>query len=72
MQGLLDIFAGMGAQLGFPSTGIAYAYIGLILATLLCICYGLFVWVRGQVAIRVQTWQKRRPRRKGRGLRWRR
>jgi hypothetical protein len=72
MQGLFNIFTGMGAQLGFPSTGIAYAYIGVILACLLCVCYGLFVWVQGQVAVRVQRWQRKQPRRKGRGFRWRR
>jgi hypothetical protein len=72
MQGLLDTFTGMGAQLGFASTGIAYAYIGVILASLLCVCYGLVFWVQAKIATRVQRWQKRRPMRRGRGLRWRR
>jgi hypothetical protein len=72
MQGLLDVFTGFGTQLGFASTGIAYAYIGSILACLLCVFYGLVLWLQGKIAIRVQRWQKRRPVRKGRGLRWRR
>ncbi|HEX9948924.1 MAG TPA: hypothetical protein VGB29_02110 [Thermodesulfobacteriota bacterium] len=72
MQELLDVFTGFGTQLGFASTGIAYAYIGSILASLLCVFYGLVLWVRGKIATRVQRWQKRRPVRKGRGLRWRR
>lgn len=72
MQELLDVFTGMGTQLGFTSAGIAYAYIGLILASLLCVFYGLVLWIQGKVAARVQRWQKRRPMRKGRGLRRRR
>ncbi len=72
MQKLLDAFIGMGTQLGFASTGIAYAYIGLILACLLCVFYGLIFWVQGKIAARVQRWQRRRPIRKGRRLRWRR
>jgi hypothetical protein len=73
MRELLDAFTGMGTQLGFASTGIAYAYIGLILACLLCVFYGLVLWLQGKIAVRVQRWQKRRrPMRKGRGLRWRR
>jgi hypothetical protein len=72
MQELFDVFTGFGTQLGFASTGVAYAYIGSILASLLCVFYGLVLWVRGRVATRVQSWQKRRPVRKDRGLRWRR
>jgi hypothetical protein len=72
MQELLDVFTGFGTQLGFASTGIAYAYIGLILASLLCVFYGLVLWLQGKVAAQVQRWQKRRSMRKGRGLRWRR
>lgn len=72
MQELLDVFTGIGTQLGFASAGIAYAYIGSILASLLCVFYGLVLWVQGKVAARVQRWQKRRPMRKGRGLRRRR
>ena len=72
MQELLDAFTGMGTQLGFASAGIAYAYIGSILACVLCVFYGLIFWVQGKVATRVQRWHKRRPMRKGRGLRWRR
>jgi hypothetical protein len=72
MQELLDVFTGFGPQLGFASTGIAYAYIGSILASLFCVFYGLVLWLQGKVATRVRRWQKRRPVRKGRGLRWRR
>jgi hypothetical protein len=72
MQALIDAFQGMGTALGFTSRSIAYAYIGLILASLLCIFYGVVVWVRERIAAGVQMWQKRQPLRKGRSLRWRR
>jgi hypothetical protein len=72
MQGLLDIFSGMGAQLGFPSTGIVYAYIGLLLACLLCVFYGLIQWAQEKIGVVVRGWHKRRPKRKGRDLRRRR
>ena len=72
MQELSDVFTGIGAQLGFASTGIAFAYIGAILASLLCVFYGLVLWGQGRLAARVRRWQQRRSVRKGRGLRWRR
>lgn len=72
MTGFTDMMQSGEILLGFASTGIAYAYIGSILASLLCIFYGLILWGQGKVATRVQRWQKRRPMRKGRGLRWRR
>ena len=56
MQELLDVFTGMGTQLGFTSAGIAYAYIGLILASLLCVFYGLVLWIQGKVAIPARGW----------------
>jgi hypothetical protein len=72
MQELIDAFQGIGTALGFTSRGIAYAYIGSILASLLCVFYGVVLWVRGWIIAGVQRWQKRPPLRKGRGLRWRR
>jgi nicotinamide riboside transporter PnuC len=35
-------------MLGFASTEIVLAYIGCIVATLLCIIYGLFMWNKGK------------------------
>ena len=72
MRELFDVFTGLGTQLGFASTGIAYAYIGLILASLLCLFYGLVLWLQGKLATVVQRWHRRRPLRRGRGLRRRR
>ena len=72
MQELIDVFRGMESPLGFTSRGIAYAYIGSILASLLCIFYGVVVWLREQITIAVQRWHKRPPLRKGRSLHWRR
>jgi hypothetical protein len=72
MQELLDAFTGMGIQLGFAGTGIAYAYIGSFLASLLCVFYGLILWNKGKGGALVRRWKKRRPMRKGRGPRWRR
>jgi hypothetical protein len=71
MNDLIDTLQNVGFLLGFASTGIAYAFIGLILASLLCVFYGLVFWAQGQIAAGVQRWQKRRPMRKGRRLRWR-
>ena len=72
MQELINVFQGIGSHLGLASTGIAFGYIALILASLLCVFYGLVLWVREQLAAAVQRWQKIRPLRRGRSLRWRR
>lgn len=72
MNDFIDALQNVGFLLGFASTGIAYAFIGSILASLLCVFYGLVLWVQGHIATAVQKWQKRRPMRKGRSLRWRR
>jgi hypothetical protein len=72
MNDFIDTFQNIGFLLGFASTGIAYALIGSILASLLCVFYGLVLWGQEKVSVLVRGWQKRRPMRKGRGLRWRR
>jgi hypothetical protein len=72
MTGFTDMLQSGEFLLGFASTGIVFAYIGSILASLLCVFYGLILWGQGKAATRVQRWQKRRLKRKDRGLRWRR
>jgi hypothetical protein len=72
MTGFTDMLQGNETLLGFASTGIAYAYIGSILASLLCVLYGLTLWGQERGRALVQRWGKRRPKRKGRGLGWRR
>lgn len=55
-----DIFQKGGGLLGFASPEIAYAYIGSLLVTLLCVIYGLLSWKeRRKAAFR----RLRRPRR---------
>ena len=53
-----DIFQTGGGLLGFASLEIAFAYIGSLLVTLLCVIYGLISWKDwGKIV------QRRRPRR---------
>ena len=72
MADFTDMMQGGERLLGFASTGVAYAYIGSILASLLCVLYGLTLWAQERGRVLVQGWKKRRPMRKGRGLGWRR
>jgi hypothetical protein len=43
-----DSLQEIGGMLGFASDGIAWAYIGCILASLLCVIYGLIQWNKGE------------------------
>jgi hypothetical protein len=52
---LIDALQGNGALLGFASTGIALAYIGSLLAFLLCVIYGLILWNKGRRIRRVRS-----------------
>lgn len=44
---VLNLLREIGSMLGFASDGIAWAYIGCMLASLLCVIYGLIQWNRG-------------------------
>jgi TM2 domain-containing membrane protein YozV len=61
MNAFTDMLQNAGFLLGFASTGIAYAYIGSILASLLCCFYGLILWGREWGSALVFRWKKRRP-----------
>ncbi|OGP53187.1 MAG: hypothetical protein A2Y65_00965 [Deltaproteobacteria bacterium RBG_13_52_11] len=55
-----------GVLLGFASMGIAFAYIGSLLAFLLCFIYGLIRWNQGRRAHRAWSLRFRgRPRVRG-------
>jgi len=71
MQELIDAFAEIGTLLGFAGAGIAYAYIGSLLASLLCVFYGLLLWNQGKPVRRMRSSRRGGTVRKGRGLRWR-
>jgi hypothetical protein len=47
LEAVQDALQEIGGMLGFDSDGIAWAYIGCILASLLCVIYGLTQWSRG-------------------------
>jgi hypothetical protein len=51
---ILNMFQGIGGILGFASAEIAWAYIGCILASLLCVIYGLIQWNREGKATRIR------------------
>ena len=46
VEEILNMFQGVGGMLGFTSAEIAWAYIGCILASLLCVIYGMMQWNR--------------------------
>jgi hypothetical protein len=48
MNELIDTLEASGRLLGFASVGIAWAYIGSLLASLLCVIYGLVLWNKGR------------------------
>ena len=45
---ILTLLREIGDMLGFASNGIAWAYLGCMLASLLCVIYGLIQWNRGE------------------------
>jgi hypothetical protein len=48
MNDLIDALRASAYLLGFASAGIAWAYIGSLLASLLCVIYGLVLWNKGR------------------------
>jgi hypothetical protein len=69
VEEMLNMFQGMGGILGFASAEIGWAYSGCILASLLCVIYGLIQWNREGKVTRIRRskrggWMKKgkRPR----------
>ena len=44
---VLNLLREIGDRLGFASNEIAWAYLGCMLVSLLCVIYGLITWIRG-------------------------
>ena len=66
LEAVQDSVQEMGKMWGFASDGIAWAAIGCMLASLLCVCYGLIQWNRGGETSRSRRITKgKRPRRRG-------
>ena len=63
---VLNLLREIGSVLGFASNEMAWAYLGCILVTLLCIIYGLIQWIRGWGRPRRgrRVTQRKRPRRR--------
>jgi NADH:ubiquinone oxidoreductase subunit 2 (subunit N) len=45
---ILNMLQEIGGMLGFASNEMAWAYLGCMLASLLCVIYGLITWNRGE------------------------
>ncbi len=54
VEEIQTMFQGNGGILGFVSAEIAWVYIGCILASLLCVVYGLIQWNRDGKSTRVR------------------
>ena len=65
MNELIDAWQGIKALLGFKSAVIAAAFLGSLLACLLCVIYGLLRWNQG----RRMRWMPRLLRRGQGGMR---
>jgi hypothetical protein len=63
---ILTLLREIGGMVGFASNEVAWAYLGCMLASLLCVCYGLITWIRdGERPRRVKrATQGKRPRRR--------
>ena len=46
-QEIVQLLQEIGGMLGFGSNGVAWSYLGCLLASLLCVIYGLIQWNRG-------------------------
>jgi hypothetical protein len=67
VEEILNMFQGIGGILGFASAEIGWAYIGCILASLLCVVYGLIQWNRdGKSTRKRRASRGRRVKRGGR------
>jgi hypothetical protein len=66
LEAVRDSLQEIGGLLGFASDGIVWAYIGCILASLLCVIYGLIQWNRGGESSRrgKRITKGKRPRRR--------
>jgi len=45
---ILNLLREIGGMLGFANNEMAWAYLGCMLASLLCVIYGLIQWNRGE------------------------
>lgn len=73
MNEFTDMLQRNGVLLGFASPEIACAYIGSLLASLLCVIYGLITWNRGRKRKTTRVRSSKRGRRVKKGRRpWRR
>ena len=63
---ILTLFREIGGLVGFAGNEIAWAYLGCMLASLLCVYYGLIQWIRGWARPRrgKRATQEKRPRRR--------
>jgi hypothetical protein len=63
---ILRLLREIGGMVGFASNEIAWAYLGCMLASLLCVIYGLILWNRGEKLPRrrKRVTQGKRPRRR--------
>lgn len=44
---VLTLLREIGSMMGFAGNEIAWVYLGCMLASLLCVYYGLIQWIRG-------------------------
>jgi hypothetical protein len=62
---ILNMLREIGGMLGFAGNGIAWVLVGCILASLLCVIYGLIQWNRGgERSRRRRVTKGKRPRRR--------
>lgn len=63
---IVKLLQEIGGMLGFASNGVAWAYLGCILASLLCVIYGLIQWIGGGGSSRrrKRATKGKRPRRR--------
>jgi hypothetical protein len=56
----------IGGMVGFASNEMAWAYLGCMLISLLCVYYGLIQWIRDWVHHKRGKWKKKskHPRRR--------
>jgi hypothetical protein len=63
---IVKLLQEIGGMLGFASNGVAWSYLGCLLASLLCVIYGLIQWNRGgeRSRRRKRATKGKRPRRR--------
>ena len=63
---VINLLREIGGMLGFASNEMAWAYLGCMLISLLCVIYGLIQWIRGGMCSRrgKRVTKGKRPRRR--------